>query len=278
MKTIRIYLMGGLGNVLFQINYGLYLQEHHGFRVRFCYYLLERNIVTRIMRWTHHDVLKSLHLLDLVALGDMRRGTIFDVVLLGISRVLARSVLCHFHVGHSDISIEQLATTRALSGYFHINVPVSRSLCEKVRLGFLDLSVRLRIEPLIQLARQSVIVHFRGGDYLASDMGTLGHDYYGQALRDYEEVCVVTNDVEGARRFFNDDGYVSRHQVLNSGSAIGDFLLLASARVLVMSNSTFSWWASELGEQSRIISPSPFFRHLHWEPTSNKRRERVSVK
>ncbi len=41
-----------------------------------------------------------------------------------------------------------------------------------------------------------------------------------------------------------------------------DFLLLASCRQLIMSNSTFSWWAGFLGKAERIICP--LFPDTYW--------------
>ena len=55
-------------------------------------------------------------------------------------------------------------------------------------------------------------------------------------------------------------------------SAIYDFLLLANSGVLYLSNSTFSWWASELSEASIIYQPKVFYKHINFRPLTKKNR------
>ena len=50
-----------------------------------------------------------------------------------------------------------------------------------------------------------------------------------------------------------------------------DFLTLASCRKLIISNSTFSWWAGFLGKSARVVCP--LFAGTLWDKGRTSRDE-----
>ena len=133
---------------------------------------------------------------------------------------------------------------------------------------------------------ESVAVHVRRGDlasnpHYAATVGTLGPDYYREALERLQERL-------GHARvylFSDDPAWCEQHvprvfpMEIVSGrvthSAVEDLTVMKRCRHFVIANSTFGWWGAWLGTQpsKQVIAPASFFREPKaWEkdllPTS----------
>lgn len=100
-------------------------------------------------------------------------------------------------------------------------------------------------------------IHFRGGDYgvWPWTIYQLPTSYYDDAkLRlkninpNVQRFVVITDDKEAATIRFPEDEVVS-------GDINSDFMLLYSAKNVIISNSTFSWWAAWLNLNNIVIAP-----------------------
>jgi hypothetical protein len=115
-------------------------------------------------------------------------------------------------------------------------------------------------------------MHIRRGDYLVHRFA-LPFSFYEAALKELMEVAqfetlVVTSDDEEFARLAAD--HFSRFGIATttrgakeSRSDLKEFYLLATAQYLIMSNSTFAWWAAVLGDRLRdrervVICPMPW--------------------
>jgi hypothetical protein len=102
-------------------------------------------------------------------------------------------------------------------------------------------------------------IHFRGGDYNVYpwDMYQLPKSYYDEAMGFMLEknpsltFKVVTDDPIEARKRFNLE--------IISNSMEEDFVLLMKAKYLIISNSSFSWWAGWLNLNNIVIAPHGWF-------------------
>lgn len=117
----------------------------------------------------------------------------------------------------------------------------------------------LHVPGYDQLRPQTrVVVHVRRKDYIRN-RNALPFSYYEQAIerlrRPGERITILTDDPGDPffRRFQRWD------PVFQEGSAIEDFVLMQRAEQLVLSQSSFSWWAAVLGEAETIFSPAPAF-------------------
>lgn len=101
------------------------------------------------------------------------------------------------------------------------------------------------------------VVHLRRGDYviLRDYYAELPKQYYMNALAKLnpEEVVVISDDINFARKYF--DGIT---QNFYEGSDIDCLKLMASAKQIIMANSTFSWWGAWLSE-AEVVAPAQWF-------------------
>jgi hypothetical protein len=138
---------------------------------------------------------------------------------------------------------------------------------------FADVSAQVGVRLRDWLAVDSVPVsstcgvHVRRGDYVSDSgaAGTLGAqplDYYQRAIARMKD-----DGIEQFRIFTDDRDWAAEHLVGNGiqlapiGSARDDFLGLANSAAIIMSNSSFSWWAAFLASQrgAPIVGPRKWF-------------------
>lgn len=138
-------------------------------------------------------------------------------------------------------------------------------------------------------AEKSVVIHLRRGDYknLGSSFGMLGLGYYLNALEHLErergslgKVFVFSDDVELVHRDLlpNLVKLYDIEPVKPLSSPEQDLFAMSHASNFVLANSSFSWWAANLGsneEHPKVAYPQPWFRKSsfsndlfpgHWMP------------
>jgi len=147
---------------------------------------------------------------------------------------------------------------------------------ELVRRHF---SLRYPVHPSVAAMAEkiqsgpSIAVHFRRGDYVsnaaaARDIGALDAAYYQQAFREMRErfpaavFYVFSDDIEAVAREITPPG---PHTFVRGMSGWQDFealRLMSLCDHVILSNSTFSWWAAWLNPSPDkfIIAPQPWCR------------------
>ncbi|GAB98865.1 putative glycosyltransferase [Gordonia namibiensis NBRC 108229] len=112
-----------------------------------------------------------------------------------------------------------------------------------------------------------VAAHVRRGDYVSvgkylATFGICSESYYttalAQANRDLP-VLIATDDRAWTQDFIDRSEFSGSAMISGFEDHYSDLSLLASAGYLVMSNSTFSWWAAFLGEHEAVFAPEPWF-------------------
>lgn len=104
-------------------------------------------------------------------------------------------------------------------------------------------------------------IHVRRGDYLKLPHRHpfCGKKYYMEAVAKFPndaQFIVCSDDIEWCKKNFKGEKF----HFIESGSALIDFFMLSACKANIISNSTFSWWASFINhERKRIIAPSRWF-------------------
>jgi hypothetical protein len=104
-------------------------------------------------------------------------------------------------------------------------------------------------------------IHIRGGDNVGKSHNWLApKEYYSNAMTEIKDkhniknFCIVTDDFNLSKEWFPDIPIISK-------SLSTDFKLIHYSKYSIISNSTFSWWASWLGENKIIIAPDRWLNY-----------------
>lgn len=118
--------------------------------------------------------------------------------------------------------------------------------------------------------------HIRRGDYTVQPYtevhGVVGIEYYRSAIATARQVAgsmpvlVFSDDIDLAKEVMSSiSGEIHFVQPPTSSRSIESLLLMSDAYCAVLANSSFSWWAAWLNDESGkcVIAPSPWFRDLN---------------
>jgi hypothetical protein len=274
MKTIRLQLQGGLGNQLFIWAMAHELALANGARIKLIY------VNDRIRR-----VDRPLELSDLskncehpISLSQSKiYGLLFRMIdkFATRNRIMSTAISSIFGVYtcQSTYEIPDFGSRppRILRGFFQDlrmvenNSQIMRTEIEKT----------LQSLPDMNSSRGSVILHIRRGDTrkISQSWGVLTDNYYLGIAKDSKKVVICTDDVTESenlsRKFPN-------AKILTSmdTTAWETLKILATAKELVMANSTLSWWAAWLlltQFDSKVYFPAP------WHPNEVEVFEKLAI-
>ena len=120
----------------------------------------------------------------------------------------------------------------------------------------------------LPICKNDVVIHIRGGDFLKiSNLNICKIDYYKKSIKyalskGHKSFKIISEDkkygkaiLKELKKYFID----LKISILNSNSIKNDFNIIRSSNFAILSNSTFSWWASFLSTKKReFIVPENF--------------------
>jgi glycosyltransferase involved in cell wall biosynthesis len=294
--TQYVYLMGGLGNQLFQISAGLFNAHLYNRELlideTFGNFRKNSDLKPDFRTFNNSEILASpfvgkksarigrliglLTRLSLVDSRTLRHSAflsllrLFLSVLLSISRRQRINVWSSTDIGFEEIPIHQ--HSQFLVGYFQSYKFASDSFVRE-QLNSLTIDSP-EIDDFAELAliERPLVLHVRLGDYLQeSKFGTLNLDYYSRALKELFEVSkhpriwVFSDDIEQAK-FLIEKKYlefVRWFSDVDEPAAV-TFEKMRLGHAYILGNSTFSWWSAFLSktQDPPTIAPTPWFTGL----------------
>lgn len=145
----------------------------------------------------------------------------------------------------------------SLNGYFQ-----SLKYFQSVKDEFVSL-LNLPDVSTKNLKNDNVAVHIRRGDYL--NYPEIHHvcktKYFEDQLLQFKgyQINVFTDSIDYVLNEFRDCNF----NVIKSNSELIDLTLMSKHKNIICSNSSFSWWASFLGEpKNKIIVPDRWFNNF----------------
>ena len=93
------------------------------------------------------------------------------------------------------------------------------------------------------------VIHVRGTDFKKHDR-YINNCFYDKVIGMLDNPIIITDDSKFAKKV------IPNVRVFSSDD---DFSIMYYARTLVLSRSTFCWWAGFLGQHDRVISPVGWF-------------------
>ena len=274
MTRKTVVISGGLGNQLFQFSFAHYLVKEFNARISF-YAPSPRNggrefkLQSLCANCTHIDFVRTKRSWKIDTAFKFR-GFV-DTHLGGpFSRLIENSVYVE---RNAYISEDTKGSTRLYSGYFQNWHYVAQSL------SLFDSELNklvTRTESMEVFSSDKGdygVVHFRRGDLInfRSSMGLLKDTYFLKAievalaeLNPAPRLVVITDDKSAAVKVFSGiTEEIFGPSDLQEWEALN---VMSTARFVITSNSTFSWWGGLLCFKNggEVYVPSPWF--LNWSP------------
>lgn len=252
-KFVAVWILGGVGNQLFQFSTAYALSRETGFQLildcNFKGYFRDeelRNLGIEFVEWNGIQPSMNKH--------DIKYAPYNIFIEKDFSY---------------DSSIWNIADSCYLYGYWSSPKYFQKYKSEILELVSFEKILSNRISSLsVQIsALNSVSIHLRRGDYNTPEgivsFGLLGVDYYERA-RD-----LILRSVPNATFFiFSDDVVIAKELFQNwpncifvgPNSSLEDLYLMTLAQNHIIANSTFSWWGAYLSKNSDGIKIAP----RHW--------------
>ena len=265
-------LEGGLGNLLFQTNYYLNCLDYlsnEGIDQRINLGIINGFVRDLYFRISPINANRDINIL-LQLTGHYSISNLHDIPLfgLGISKLSQTSFAGFYHDNTSHLSIPSSLKYKYVFTYGQNQIPISKSLLSELRKNLLYSQSALEISQQMDSELYEAVLHYRGGDN--SMMESISPSYIKETCSLYRKVLVITNDIPKAKTLFTDSKFcfLRSHQ-----SLFNDLAYMANAKALICSNSTLSWWASEISHSSQIVHfPSYHSVSPHFNPASYKQR------
>jgi Glycosyl transferase family 11 len=283
MPTVRVRIVGGLGNQMFAAAAGMALAQRLGAQLQFEPY--------RFRESSAQTLPYELAPFNLPATLCERTDWRFKPEAAWYrwwKRIRAGSsgdypCLWRQPGHHFDPEFERLSGSVYLKGYFQ-SWRYFENIAGDVRKAFdlkpvISAAGRAQAAAAESAGERSVAVHLRRGDYTqhTQRFALLQKDYYERALRLVSRAVqrpnfyVVSDDLAAARSMFAerpDTTFVS------GGTAFDDMHLIASCHHHIIANSSFSWWGAFLSPwaDGLTVAPRTWFAsevalHTHMDDT-----------
>lgn len=284
MKRVVIQLAGGLGNQLFQYHAGFLFAKMHGAELflDISRILNDKTISKRRILGMEQKGILGFFLPEGRIVGNhffskitMSNRFIRVLEVAGISKLIDYSP--NGEVGESlsqddfNISLPSRGSIR-VRGYFQSLDLVSQSInygsITKPKL--VNESLKLKDSLAIISSGNSLAIHVRLTDYLNDSTSTLVNtDYYVRAFKEiyreskYSHVFIFSDDIAHCKRILPQfivskvTNWISEKEL----SDVESFFLMTKFSSLIISNSTFSYFAAFYSERTTsVIAPHPWFK------------------
>lgn len=254
-QIVKIY--GGLGNQLFQYSFALYLRKYSNKEI-----LLDTNEFSYVK---HHSGLE----LDKLIFNEFKSISFFNHLKYRFLKSLFKFKF--YNQKMSDVnklpSIKEFENIEYFDGYWQ-----NYSMITMIQDELYKSLRPLKINDL-KINDNSVGIHIRRGDYLNAEDSKdlyLNPNYFKNAVEILNEKIVnpefyvFSDDIPWCKK--NLEFIKNKKFVDFNNSSFEDFILLIRLRNKIISNSTFSWWASILNKNSNIIiSPSKWNNKITYD-------------
>ena len=261
-------MVGGLGNQLFVYAAGIYYAHKNNEKVDFDFSVHGRGMTN------HGSDIRTLN--PDATFKNQRLLFFIKSVLSKVSNRVLFSTYTSPGIGY-DQNLENPIYQDQILGYFQTHKYLD---CLEVRTAidslFLDSPTAwFRNNSSEMLEIPTISVHVRRGDYMSlnDSFGLLRSEYYKSAIdftinnssSMFARILVFSDDLDLARKVIGDIECQLPVQFVEplENRPEEALMLMSQSEALIMSNSSFSWWAGQLGNTSKfVVYPSKWFRDI----------------
>jgi len=267
-RTCKVELVGGLGNQLFGVSFGRYIEHKFDFEVEF---LRSENVSKNN---NHGQDLRGISLFGKQVTA--KSLTFFQRARLFLSQYGLGALVNSAHESRLVLDNFRPRAGMLIRGYFQSPEPFN--YLSSIGAGLVEQTSGAS-QPSRKTAKAGSLgrlacIHMRFGEYrIKLGYGTLPFEYFEQAC---EAVLTLHPGVE-VFYIFSDSSEDADHMRLRLGerfpkvqfelsnhgedsTAVEALLAMSQFDVMVIANSTFSFWSAILGSSDKtVIYPRPWF-------------------
>jgi hypothetical protein len=272
---IKVLLMGGLGNQFFQIARAIELIDR-SFDVELVFISQRFDSFYRLTGHTKHDQWIDVNNLASSLKLNCRSISLSEFLFLGIKFFLKKlGLVSSFNIELDSLCKYKKNNSSMLDvGYFQSIKHVSLNSVNKVAYGLIDLLQTDEIPT-----KEFSVFHIRGGDFINRDSEYIvSIDDVKNAINSIKNqtnrIFVATNDNSFSNKIFRTldvDFEISKLSPKN------DFITIATAKSVFVSNSSFAFWAAlcaKLAYRSTIFSLNSW-PYADFLPTLSHKDDRI---
>ncbi len=280
MRIIILRLAGGLGNQLFQYAFARSIQHKYGGKIIFelhtfkkdaqrdlslNHFILNKDVInkkpTLFNEFVFFVIRVSARILQKLLLKILRNKTKRVKLLTSIGIFIQESVTYFDYLFPSAFPIKYIAGNWFSEKFFFpVNQIIKKELIVKAEASAKNKQISIQLKN-----ENSVCVHIRRGDYTSIDNKIVcDFDYFERALIFIKQSLKsptfyifsnTSKDIQWIKENYKFSVHVNYIDLNNSDYE--ELRLMTSCKHFVLSNSTFSWWASYLAENTNKIIVAP---------------------
>lgn len=240
----KIYLIGGFGNNLFQVQKGLSYNEDVVFVVN----IIKSKYLHKLLGWTFHEptILNTMFVDNVVFVELPWIRVLFDLLFLFFSRILNIPVF--------GVSWEREELTNTNFGYFQQKINYDKLV-----------EIECCLENVDRALIEVPLVHIRLGDSptLRQDINKQINLLRTLGFRHYH---IITNRPQEVVEYFINEPF--SFEVVG-GQVILDFCLMRNAKILIIPQSTFSLFSALSNQKASVIYMTGF-NEKYFQPNIEK--------
>ena len=273
-----VNMVGGLGNQLFQYLFGSALSYHTGRPTLYD--------VSDYSGYKKHGglTLDQAFEIDLPILSDVQHTFVPSAVRSVLTKRLfnrmpkTSTTFSNIYVDDGTCDLSTATRSRERRGYFlgvwqYVNYPDAFLTGFREQLHFreeVSLAAQHALDQYAHFSENSVSIHVRLGDYLKSakawHLPLQEHYYVGIIMKLLSEVpnrhfFVFSDDIKSIRNSWFKGLPVTFVDGYTNQTAFSDLLMVSCFKTIVISASTYGWWAGFLSKPNTMVYfPSPWVR------------------
>ena len=263
MIIVRVY--GGLGNQLFQINFGYFLHRQFNQKVHFDFsFFKTKGIRKPLVKSFINDIDQPTENITerFIKFKSFRLNQLYN-------KIFNKNYFIEFD---QKIQIDE-NQNYFFDGYWQDQKYLSKDSIQFQKVNFSKFAKDYLDQ--IQASKNSISIHIRRTDYLTKKnikiFKILDQDYYLSAInlitkerkKEYK-IFVFSDDIKWAEanlKFDLETTYIQNTDELE------DFNLMINCQHNIIANSTFSWWAAHLKKNKNglVIGPKTWYKNQSFE-------------
>jgi len=276
---VRVDLIGGLGNQLFQYVAGMYILRNQNVSLELnCRLLRSGNqhyeSLISDFELTNGVTVTGLENQDLLISRKLRQILNQGKKVPYVQAITDVAFGVRLPKGDGyDPQLQNWSSPLRTRGYFQTWKYIEQLQELQIDLGLKLKSTSKRFEQAYDQIQEvkPIVLHVRRGDYqiLSQTFGLLSREYYGKAIdsalakNSNRKIWVISDDINNAKKSLAGiDHSLNFRSDLNELRPSEILYLQSFSGALIIANSSFSWWAAMLSGKPEIIyCPDNWFRN-----------------